>query len=102
MGYTTNLFIYFSPLGLGLAFIQENPEKENEKRLIWCHSSSLTSAQSKYYAIIGEGLALVWALQKCDFWLKNCPQFNVITDHAPLVNIFNSKSFLLLIYHLSC
>ena len=69
MGYTTNLFMDFSPLGLGLALVQETTENEKEKRLIWCHSSSLTSAQSKYYAIIGEGLALVWALQKCNFWL---------------------------------
>ena len=46
----------------------------------------------KNYAIIKlKCLAIVWAIQKCGFFLKGCPHFTVIMDHRPLLSIF-SKS----------
>ena len=64
--WKTELFIDFSPIGLGLALTQYDPNDSTKKQLIWCHSTSLSDAQSRYYAIEGEGLGLVWALQQCD------------------------------------
>ena len=72
---------------------QYDPNDSTKRQLIWCHSTSLSDAQSRYYAIEGEGLGLVWALQQCDYWLKGCPHFTVVTDHNPLCSLFNHKEY---------
>ena len=33
-------------------------------------------------------MAIIWAIQKCDFYLKGLPNFPVATDHRPLVGTF--------------
>ena len=91
--WKTELFIDFSPIGLGLALTQYDPNDSTKRQLIWCHSMSLSDAQSRYYAIEGEGLGLVWALQLCDYWLKGCPHFTVVTDHNPLFSLFKYKEY---------
>ena len=34
-------------------------------------------------------LAIIWAVQKCEFYLKGLPDFVVATDHRPLVRTFS-------------
>ena len=34
-------------------------------------------------------MAIQWAVQKCDFYLRGLPNFNIWTDHEPLVGIFD-------------
>jgi hypothetical protein len=36
-----------------------------------------------------ECLAIVWAIQKCSFWLKGLQTFRIITDHNPLLGVFS-------------
>ena len=34
-------------------------------------------------------MAIQWAVQKCDFYLRGLPNFDIWTDHKPLVGIFD-------------
>ena len=34
-------------------------------------------------------MAIQWAIQKCDFYLRGLPNFDIWTDHKPLVGIFD-------------
>ena len=54
-----------------------------------CGSCSLTSCQKNYATIELECLAIMWAVSKCSFYLKDMPNFQVITDHKPLLGVFN-------------
>ena len=36
-----------------------------------------------------EASAILWAVQKCDHYLRGMPSFKVVTDHPPLVGIFD-------------
>ena len=72
--------------GLGFALIQ----KDNGRIcLITCGSRSLTSAETRYATIELECLAIQWAMKKCKQFLLGMSGFTVITDHRPLVGVFN-------------
>ena len=72
---------------MGFALIQK--EENNNIRLIQCGSKSLTPCQQNYTTIKLEYLAIFWAVNKCKFFLHGAKHFTVITDHKPLVAIFN-------------
>ena len=67
--------------------LQRGPS--GEPHIIRCGSCSLTAAQKNYSVIDLECFAIVWAVQKCRFYLHGIQTFVVITDHPPLVGIFN-------------
>ena len=72
--------------GLGFMLLQR---KEGESvRIIQCGSFSLTAAQKNYAVIELEMLAIVEAVRKCDFYLRGCHWFLVVTDHKPLEGVF--------------
>ena len=73
--------------GLGFALLQREPNGKH--RMIHCGSCSLTPCQTRYATIELECLAIVWAIEKCSYYLKGCPNFKVITDHKPLVGTFS-------------
>ena len=73
--------------GLGYALVQRN--RNGELSLIQCGSRSLTPTQQCYATIELECLAIVWAIQKCDYYLRGLPHFGIWTDHRPLVGIFD-------------
>ena len=75
--------------GLGYALLQRHAD--NSQRLIKCGSCSLTSTQNNYATIELECLAIVWAITKCKYYLHGLQHFTVVTDHKPLVGIFNSS-----------
>ena len=75
--------------GLGYALLQRHTD--NSQRLIKCGSCSLTSTQNNYATIELECLAIVWAVTKCKYYLHGLQHFTVVTDHKPLVGIFNSS-----------
>ena len=75
--------------GLGYALIQH--DSEGKQRLIQAGSKSLTSAERNYAPIEQECLAAVWAIDKCRYFLLGCPNFQLITDHQPLVGIFKKE-----------
>ena len=77
--------------GIGYAIIQR--ETDGSPRLVDCHSRSLTPTESRYATIELELLAIVWAAKKLEFFLRGAPRFKVITDHRPLVGLFQKELF---------
>jgi hypothetical protein len=71
--------------GLGFALMQK---ETNGHRLIQCGSCALTSCQSRYSTIELEALAILYATRKCSFYLRGLPSYLVVSDHKPLVGIF--------------
>ena len=74
--------------GTGFALCQEHNGVE---AIIKCGSKSFTPTQQQYATIELECLAIVWAIQKCEFFLKGLPTFTVATDHRPLVGTFSKN-----------
>ena len=72
--------------GIGYALIQRG--SDGKVRLINCNSRSLTSAQRNYAVIELECMAISWAVEKCQYYLRGISDFTVVTDHRPLVGIF--------------
>jgi transposase InsO family protein len=77
--------------GLGYCLIQR--KKDGSISLISCGSCSLSDTQSRYATIELECLAIQWAVYKCSFWLKGMTSFQVVTDHRPLLGVFNKPLF---------
>ena len=71
--------------GVGFALIQR---KGDQTKIIQCGSRSLSPAEKRYSTLELELTAIVWAIQKCRYFLKGMEAFEVITDHKPLVGIF--------------
>ena len=74
--------------GMGFALCQK--EKE-DYGIITCGSKSFTPTQQRYTTIELECPAIIWAIQKFEFFLKGLPSFTVATDHRPLVSTFNKN-----------
>lgn len=74
--------------GLGFALVQREPG-DDRIRLVSCGSRSLTSCQRNYATIELECMGIKWAIEKCEFYLRGNQGFTVITDHKPLVGVFN-------------
>ena len=72
--------------GIGFALLQPLPKEKWS--LIQCGSASLTPTQTRYATIELESMAIQWAIQKCSYYLRGLPTFEVWTDHNPLVGIF--------------
>ena len=71
--------------GLGFVLMQY---KDDRTKVIQCTSRSLSPAEKNYSTLELELMAIVWAIPKCDFFLKGIENFEVVTDHRPLVGIF--------------
>ena len=76
--------------GLGFALLQMQNGGENYS-LIQCDSCSLTETQERYATIELECLAIQWAVNKCEFYLRGLPDFKILTDHRPLVGLFQKS-----------
>ena len=72
--------------GLGFALLQFDAEEK--LRLVCCGSRSLTSCQRNYATIELEALGIKWAIEKCHYYLRGSGHFTVITDHKPLLGIW--------------
>ena len=75
--------------GIGFALVQPLPEEKWS--LIQCGSASLTPTQARYATIELECMAIQWGTQKCAYYLRGLPTFEVWTDHKPLVGIFSKN-----------
>ena len=71
---------------MGFALCQE---VNGAKAMITCASKSFTPVRQRYATIELECLAIIWAVQKCEFYLKGLPDFTVATNHRPLVATFS-------------
>ena len=76
---------------LGYALLQK--EDDTKLRLITCGSCSLSEIQNRYATIKLECLAIEYAISKCRFYLFGLPNFEIVTDHKPLLGIFEKYIF---------
>ena len=77
--------------GLGYALLQK--EDDTKLRLITRGSCSLNETQNRYATIELECLAIQYAISKCRFYLLGLPNFEIVTDHKPLLGIFDKYIF---------
>ena len=75
--------------GIGFALLQPLPGEKWS--LIQCGLAPLTPNQTRYATIELECMANQWAVQKCSYYLRGLENFEVWTDHKPLVGIFQKS-----------
>ena len=75
--------------GIGYCLVQQREDKSLS--LVHCGSCSLTPTQQRYATIELECLAIQWAVQKCNYYLRGLPIFQIWTDHRPLEGIFRKS-----------
>ena len=88
----TDTFCLFG-LGYALGHIEVDRSGIKVFKIVRCGSKGLTPTQQRYTTIELECLAIVWAVQKCSFFLKGLPSFRILTDHRPLEGIFQKDLF---------
>ena len=81
--HVTELITDASRKGLGFVLMQIDPSTGN-RHLIQCGSRSLTSPETRYAVCELEGLAILYAINKCRHYLLGMQDFTVVTDHKPL------------------
>jgi len=74
----------------GLGFVLQQLATDDKWHLVQAGSRCLTDAESRYAVIELELLTVTWAIWKCTMFLTGLPQFEVWTDHNPLVPILNN------------
>ena len=82
----TRLITDASRRGLGWLLVQQN--EEGAWRLVRAGSAALGPSQRNYPAIQLELLGACHAMEKNDFYLRGCPKWELVTDHAPLRGLF--------------
>ena len=65
---------------------------ENGWRITLAGSRFLKPAESRYAPVEGEALAIAWALEHTKFFTKGCDNLVVVTDHKPLIQLFEDHS----------
>lgn len=70
-----------SPVGLGAILTQDD-------KPVAFASRALSHAESRYSQTEREALAVVWACEHFDLYVRGAPQFSVITDHKPLLHVW--------------
>ena len=89
----TRLIVDASRLN-GLGFVLKQQQDDSTWRAVQAGSRFLSSAETRYAMIELECLAIAWACEKCRMFVDGLPrkQFQVWTDHAPLVPILERQA----------
>ena len=72
----------------GLGFILIQRRDDGTMSIIQCGSCSLLPSQRRWAVVELEALGVMYAVQKCQFYLKGLDRFDVVTDHRPLLGVF--------------
>ena len=90
-GLLTRLITDASHLhGLGYALVQTKSETEFQPIcILQCGSCLLNSTECNYFTIELECLGIQWALKKCNHFLRGLHDFDVLTDHHPLIGLMS-------------
>lgn len=86
----TKIFTDASPKGLGAVLVQTQTDPDTglkRDRVIACASKSLTATEKRYPQTQKEALAIVWGVEKFDYYLIG-RKFEIYTDYEPLKFIF--------------
>ena len=75
---------------LGFALIQK-PDNLINSVLSFCGSKSLTETQANHATVELEAFVILYTFQKCNFYLRGLPQFEVQTDQKPLEGVFKRQ-----------
>ncbi|XP_055584741.1 uncharacterized protein K02A2.6-like [Uranotaenia lowii] len=76
-----------SPVGLGAVLLQQ---REGKARVICYISKGLSTTEKSYAQNEKEALALVWATERLESYLRGL-EFKLLTDHEPLKVMFGSN-----------
>ena len=76
-----------------MGHIEHDSDKKPILKIVHCGSKGLTPTQQQYSTIELECLAIIWAIQKCNFYLRGLPIFQVYTDHRPWEGVFQKDIF---------
>ena len=96
----TCLCLDWSNTGIGYFLTQKHCSCESRVpgcckggwRITLAGSRFLKPAESRYAPIEGEALTIAWALEHTRFFTLGCDDLVVITDHKPLVGVFQDKT----------
>ena len=58
---------------------------------VYAGSRFTSDAESRYSPTEGEALAIAWSLKTSRLFTLGCPKLTVVTDHKPLLGIFNRR-----------
>ena len=89
-------------LGYALGHMEHDGNHKPVFKIVHCGSKGLTPTQQRYSTIELECLAIIWAIQKCHFYLRGLPLFQVYTDHRSLEGVFHKDIFDLASPRLQC
>ena len=85
----TLLIVDGSKYGFASMLMQEDPET-GEHRVVRYNSRSTTQPESRYAQIEIESAAVEFAIKRNHLYLYGLPKFIVITDHKPLLPLYNT------------
>jgi transposase InsO family protein len=83
----TIVFVDGSPVGLGAVLTQKTANSEIHP--LHYASHPLSDTESRYPQIDREALSIYWSIKRFHLYLYG-KEFKVITDHQPLVSLFNN------------
>lgn len=55
-------------------------------------SRFLSDTETRYAAIEGEALAIVYGLEQTRYFKQGCDDLQIVTDHKPLVKLFSDRT----------
>ena len=77
-------------VGFGTALLLRDKENMKRLRLLQCHSQMVSDLESRYMLCELEAKGILFRTRKYWLYLKGI-EFEVWTDHAPMVNIYNGS-----------
>ena len=88
-GPPTSIVTDASPVGVGA--ILEQKQSNGEYRPVYYASRKLTDTESRYSQFEREALGVYWARKRLHLYLIGI-EFEILTDHKPLVSVLGAKS----------